>query len=111
MPYGVAASIDGNRLFVANQSSGSVAVLDSHDMRVIANEKVGRFPEGIVIEPHGAKAYVANWFSGDVSVLDVASGREVKRIPTGGGSRTLAIATPGSARASGAPEASSGQRP
>ena len=47
MPYGVATSLDGARLFVANQSAGSVAVLDSRDMRVLATHKVGRFPEGI----------------------------------------------------------------
>jgi YVTN family beta-propeller protein len=111
MPYGVAASIKGDRLFVANQSTGSVSVLDSHDMRVLANEKVGRFPEGIVVEPRGAKAYVANWFSGDVSVLDVVSGRELKRIPTGGGSRALAVAVPVPTRASQAPGASVGQQP
>ena len=60
-------------------------------MRVLRQAKVGRFPEGIVVEPRGGKAYVANWFSGDVSVLDVASGRELKRLSTGGGARTLAV--------------------
>ena len=80
-------------------------------MRVLANEKVGRFPEGIVVEPRGAKAYVANWFSGDVSVLDVISGRELKRIPTGGGSRALAVAAPRPTQASEAPDTSAGQKP
>jgi YVTN family beta-propeller protein len=56
-------------------------------------------------------AYVANWFSGDVSVLDVVSGRELKRIPTGGGSRALAVAAPVPTRASQAPGASVGQQP
>ncbi len=61
-------------------------------MRVLTTQKVGRFPEGLVVEPQGRKAYVANWFSGDVSVLDVASGKELKRIKTGGGARALAVA-------------------
>jgi YVTN family beta-propeller protein len=93
MPYGLATSTDGSRLFVANQSAGSVAMLDSRDLHVMASQKVGRFPEGLVVEPKGGKAYVANWFSGDVSVLDTQNGKELKRIRTGGGSRALAVVT------------------
>ena len=91
MPYGVATTIDGARILVSNRSSGSVAFIDSREMRVLQQAKVGRFREGIVVEPRGSKAYVANWFSGDVTVLDVASGRELKRICTGGGARTCAV--------------------
>jgi YVTN family beta-propeller protein len=102
MPYGLAPSIDGSRLLVASQSTGIVTVLDTHDFKPVSTHKVGRFPEGIVVLPGGAKAYVANWFSGDVSVLDMVSGKELKRIVTGGGARALAIAS-GSQGAGGVP--------
>jgi len=91
MPYGLATSTDGTRLLVANQSAGSVSLFDSRDLHILATHKVGRFPEGLVVEPGGNKAYIANWFSGDVSVIDMGSGKELKRLKTGGGARALAV--------------------
>jgi YVTN family beta-propeller protein len=110
MPYGVATSIDGARVLVASQSSGTVSVIDSTSLRVLTTEKVGRFPEGVIVDPGGRKAYVANWFSGDVSVVEIATGTELKRIQTGGGSRTLAVVPQSEGRSSQADGARAGER-
>jgi YVTN family beta-propeller protein len=91
MPYGVTTSPDGSRILVASQSGGSISVLDSKQFKLIGTQRVGRFPEGLAVEPSGTKAYAANWFSGDVSVINVQTGAELKRIKTGGGTRSLAL--------------------
>lgn len=94
MPYGVAATADGTRVLVTNQQSGSVSVIDASNWSVAATGRVGRYPEGIAILPDDTRAYVANWFGGDVSVIDPRSGKELTRIKTGSGVRSLAIARP-----------------
>ena len=38
-----------------------VDVMDAEALVVTYKTKVGRYPEGVVIEPDGSKAYVANW--------------------------------------------------
>ena len=87
MPYGVAVTPNSERVFITNQQSGSVSVMDAEALVVTYKTKVGRYPEGVVIEPDGSKAYVANWASGDISVLNGETGQELRRIKASSGAR------------------------
>jgi YVTN family beta-propeller protein len=78
-------------VLVANQQSGTVNVVDTPSLVVTHRERVGRYPENIVMHPDGSKAYVVNWMSGDISVLNGETGRELKRLKAGDGARGLAI--------------------
>jgi len=91
MPYGVAVTPNSEGVFVTNQQSGSVSVLDAEALVVTYKTKVGRYPEGIVMQSDGSKAYVVNWASGDISVLNGETGQELKRIEVAQGIRGLAI--------------------
>ena len=101
-PAGLAADRTGRSLFVTHPDRGEISVIDVAERRVIRalgiggspcgialgqlpTQKVARFPEDLVVEPGGNKAYIANWFSGDVLVIDIGSGKELKRLKTGGG--------------------------
>ena len=95
MPYGVAVTPNSERVFITNQQSGSVSVMDAEALVVTYKTKVGRYPEGVVIEPYGSKAYVANWASGDISVLNGETGQELRRIKASLGARALAIVPAG----------------
>jgi YVTN family beta-propeller protein len=95
MPYGVAVTPNSERVFITNQQSGSVSVMDAEALVVTYKTKVGRYPEGVVIEPDGSKAYVANWASGDISVLNGETGQELRRIKASSGARALAIVPAG----------------
>ena len=86
---------DSERVFITNQQSGSVSVMDAEALVVTYKTKVGRYPEGVVIEPDGSKAYVANWASGDISVLNGETGQELRRIKASSGARALAIVPAG----------------
>lgn len=82
-------------MFITNQQSGSVSVMDAEALVATYKTKVGRYPEGVVIEPDGSKAYVANWASGDISVLNGETGQELRRIKASSGARALAIVPAG----------------
>ena len=92
VPYGVAVTPNSERVFITNQQSGSVSVMDAEALVVTYKTKVGRYPEGVVI---GSKAYVANWASGDISVLNGETGQELRRIKASSGARALAIVPAG----------------
>ncbi len=70
-PWGIAASPDGQEIFVSNRLDGTVSVIETAGGgRVAATVGVGESPVGIVVHPEGLKVYVANLKSGTVSVID-----------------------------------------
>ncbi len=82
-------------MFVTNQQSGTVNVMDAASLVVTYKTKVGKYPEGVVVQPDGSKVYVANWASGEISVLNGETGQEIKRIKLTGGTRALALVPAG----------------
>jgi YVTN family beta-propeller protein len=49
----------GYRVFVSNEKSGDVTVINGSDLRVIATIPVGKRPRGIHVSPDGKTVYVA----------------------------------------------------
>ncbi len=90
---------DANYLFVANQASGEVTVLDIDLRRVVAVVAVGRQPGYIGLTPDQQYALVLNRGSGDIAVIRVAAlaTRRLKTaplftmIPVGSGPVSLAV--------------------
>ena len=90
-----AVTPDGNRLFVVHQSSAPVDVIDTTTNLVIASIVIGgNQARDILFTRNGRYAYIANYSEGTVNVIDTATYR-VKTIPTGGGSRRLALSPAG----------------
>lgn len=58
------------KVYVGNQASNNVSIIDSATNEVIASVDVGAGPHGIAIIPDGKKFYVANYDSNNVSVID-----------------------------------------
>ena len=58
MPWGVAVSPDGKRVYVANQQSNNISVIDTETNRVTATVSVGSSPFGVATTPDGSKVYV-----------------------------------------------------
>jgi phospholipase C len=86
--HGVAASPDGNWVFVADTLHDRVLVLDGRGRSVAGKVKVGRTPWNVAFTPDSKSAYVTNSNDDTVSVIDVNSGVvtdtiSVSRIPTG----------------------------
>ena len=81
LPFDLAFSPDGGRMYVVSLGSGDLSVVDLTTRQRIARVDVGDGPRGIAVTPDGRKAYVVNSLSDDVSVVDLIAPREIKRIP------------------------------
>ncbi len=74
---------DGREVWVACESSRSVAVVDVASRQKVAEIEVGGHPHDVAFHPDGTQAYVSNRLDDDVSLIDVASRKELGRIPVG----------------------------
>jgi YVTN family beta-propeller protein len=75
----VAVSPDGSKVYVVNEGSGSVSVIDTAT-NTVTTIPVGQSPKGVAVTPDGSKVYVVNEGSSSVSVIDTATNTV---IPTG----------------------------
>ena len=82
-PLNLAVTGDGNRLFVACETSNTLIVVDIESGTVIAELSVGIEPHFVLLSDDDTRAYVSNRGSDDVSVVDVPSLRVVGSIPVG----------------------------
>jgi YVTN family beta-propeller protein len=82
-PVGAAVNPAGTRVYVANQSSNTVSVLDVASNTVTATVAVGTNPGGVVVNPAGTRVYVANYVSNTVSVLDTVSNTVIGTVVVG----------------------------
>ena len=80
-PVKITASPDGSRMYVSNQGSNSVSVIDTGTNLKIADVAVGEGPEGLAVK--GSKVYVANTNADTVSVIDRAQLTVVATIGVG----------------------------
>ncbi|MBA2946394.1 serine/threonine-protein kinase [Streptomyces himalayensis] len=84
-PEGVAVSPNEDRAYVANESSGSVSVINTATNKVDSTIPVGRSPKGVAVSPNGDRVYVTNRRSGSVSVINTATNKVDSTIPVGRG--------------------------
>lgn len=91
-PTGVAASPDGRHVYVANQDSADVAVIQTSDNTVIDRIGVSGDPWGVAVGSIGAYLYVSNNSGNTLTVIDTAD-----RVVHGTyliGARQLGVAAP-----------------
>jgi len=60
IPFGLALSPDGSRLFVAEAGINAVAVVDTESLETLGHIPVGWFPSKLAVTPDGKKLVVAN---------------------------------------------------
>lgn len=104
----------GPKLFVTNESSGDLSVIDLASLKVVATIPLGKRPRGIRISSDGTRVYVA--LSGSpiagpgvdesklpppdrtadgIGVVDLQQGKLVKMLPSGPDPEKLALSTDG----------------
>lgn len=71
-PFGLVASPDGRRLFVANYGSDSVSVIDTRSNTVHHDVPVGDGPYQVAISPDGKRLFVSNFEASSVTVINVS---------------------------------------
>jgi YVTN family beta-propeller protein len=82
-PAGVAVTPDGKRLYVAENLTHKVAVVDLATRQVIAKIAVGEYPYDCEASSDGKRVYVSNWGSRSVAVIDTADNQVINNIPVG----------------------------
>src|SRR5213593_4473856 len=61
------------RVFVTNEKSDNVTVIDAATRAVVGTIRVGKRPRGVVVSPDGRRVYVTNSNSDSISVIDAKS--------------------------------------
>jgi YVTN family beta-propeller protein len=96
-PIALALAADGSRLLVANQTSGTVSLVDPQAGTVLHEIPTGEKPAGVAIAKNGSRAAVTHWYGYDLAVLDVGPDRiaVVGRVDVGPEPRGVVIAGDG----------------
>jgi YVTN family beta-propeller protein len=96
-PVALALSADGRRLLTANQTSGTVSLIDAASARVLDEIPTGDKPAGVAISADGRRGLVAHWYGYDLAVLEIQGDklRVVGRIDVGPEPRGVVIARDG----------------
>jgi YVTN family beta-propeller protein len=82
-PAGIAVTPDGKRLYVAENLTHKVAVVDLTTQQVSAKIAVGEYPYDCEVSGDGKRVYVSNWGSRSVAVIDAAGNQVINNIPVG----------------------------
>jgi RHS repeat-associated protein len=72
-----------NRIYVTNNSSDNVSVIDGATNTVVATVPVGDAPVGVAVNPSTNRIYVANYDDDTVTVIDGATNAVVATVPVG----------------------------
>jgi YVTN family beta-propeller protein len=88
-PAALAINLTTKKLYVANQSSNTVTVIDEATFST-ATIPVGSYPTAIAVNPAINKIYVANQYSNNVTVIDGAW-NSTTVVATGGFPQALAV--------------------
>jgi YVTN family beta-propeller protein len=87
---GLAQDYTGNRLYVSNQSDGTVSEVDLTTRAVLRSIPVGGHPQELVLSPGGTLLFVADE-SGSVQVWSLRAGSKRREILVPGGAFGMAV--------------------
>lgn len=90
-PDGVAVDATTDTVYVANNGSNSVSVIDGATDAVTATIPVGDAPRGIGVDEQTDTVYVANSGDQTVSVIDGATGQVTDTLTVGAGPDAVAV--------------------
>jgi YVTN family beta-propeller protein len=82
-PIGVAVNPSTNKIYVANEFSNTVSIIDGSTDKVDATIKVGKSPYGIGVNPLNNRIYVSNRDSDTVSVIDGSTKSQITNVSAG----------------------------
>jgi YVTN family beta-propeller protein len=68
-PVGIAVNPTTNKIYVANEFSNTVSIVDGSTDKIEATVQVGSFPYSIDVNPLNNRVYVANRGSDSVSIF------------------------------------------
>jgi YVTN family beta-propeller protein len=73
-PFGMAASPDGRRLYVACSGSNNVYTIDTRTNQIAApTVQVGAYPIHVAVAPKGDRIFVTSFYGNSVTVINVSN--------------------------------------
>ncbi len=94
-PAGLAVTPDGKRLYVAENLTHKVAVVDLANQQVVTKIEVGEYPYDCEMSPDGKRVYVSIWGGRSIAVIDTTQNRVAGNIRTGDHPNDLEITRDG----------------
>jgi YVTN family beta-propeller protein len=96
-PIALAISADGSSLITANQTAGTVSLIDTKRARVLDELATGDKPAGVAISRDGRRGVVTHWYGYDLCVLAIRDGKLAieGRVEVGPEPRGVAMAADG----------------
>jgi YVTN family beta-propeller protein len=98
-PGGLAVSPDGKRVYVANNTDGTVSVISTASNSVVKTISTGAGmfsgPLRVAVSPDGIKLFVTNAGTSNVSVINTSTYAVTQTIPVGPGTDGLAVSPDG----------------
>jgi len=82
-PIGIGVNSVTNKLYVANQFSNSISVIDSSTDIIESTIQVDNFPYDLEVNPFNNRIYVTNRESNTVSVIDGSTNQRLSNINVG----------------------------
>jgi len=96
-PIALALTRDGRRLLTANQTAGSVSLVDAMERRLLDEVPTGDRPAGVAVTPDGRRGVVSHWYGYDLVLLALDEDRiqVLGRVEVGPEPRGVAISHDG----------------
>jgi YVTN family beta-propeller protein len=88
-------SPDGKTLYVSNEETAEMTVLDAASGKIWTKVSVGREPEGVTVRPDGKVVFVTSEQDAEVAAIDTATLAVVAHVPTGRRPRAVVFAGDG----------------
>ncbi len=96
-PIALALATDGSRLLTANQTAGTVSLVDPNAGTVLDELSTGDRPAGVALSADGRRGIVTHWYGGDVAILEVEddSLKVARRVEVGPEPRGVVLSADG----------------
>lgn len=88
-------SLDGQTIYVSNEETAELSVVDAISGMVRVRVKVGKEPEGVTLRPDGKVVLVTSEAENEVTAVDTTSLAVVGHVPTGARPRSVVFAPDG----------------
>lgn len=88
-------SPDDKTLYVSNEETAEMSVLDVSSGAVKAKVPVGKEPEGVTVRPDGKVVFVTSEQDNEVTAIDTTTLAVVAQVPTGARPRSIVLTSDG----------------
>jgi len=90
-PMNIAVDTAGSRIFVSNQGTGTLTVIDTKSGKLIKSIPTGGGALSVAYAPKNGHVYVTNRNAGTTSVVDAKSLEVIANLPTGSMPQTVTV--------------------